>query len=99
MSNLQKKDKYTVFLDSNHPLVKISTNIKNGRKLLVIKDSFANCLIPFLTGHCSEIYVMDPRYYDDNLGELVKSNDIEEALIVFGINSFFQNDYVSHITW
>ncbi|MFD3158105.1 DHHW family protein [Haloimpatiens sp. FM7330] len=95
MNNLNKKDKYTVFFNGNHPFMKISTNIKNGKKLLVIKDSYANSFIPFLTGHYSEIYVVDLRYYTDNLNKLVKSNDINDMLILYNAKSFFEDENIT----
>ena len=41
-SHLETKDKYSVFLDGNQPIVKITTQNKNGRKLMIIKDSYAD---------------------------------------------------------
>ena len=46
---LRSSDKYSVFLDGTHAVTVITK--KSGaprKKLLVVKDSFANCLIPFL---------------------------------------------------
>ncbi|NMB08069.1 MAG: hypothetical protein GX981_06765, partial [Tissierellia bacterium] len=89
--NLNKKDKYTVFLDGNHPYIKIKTNFKKDRKLLIIKDSFANSFIPFLTGHFSEIHVIDPRYYKEDMVELIEKENIENILILYSVNTFFKN--------
>jgi hypothetical protein len=91
MENLDKKDKYTVFLGGNHPLIKINTNINNGKKLLIIKDSYANSFIPFLTGHFSEIYVVDPRYYDKDLKILVDDNKIDNLLIMYNVKTFLND--------
>ncbi|CAH1057348.1 hypothetical protein PAECIP111894_03506 [Paenibacillus pseudetheri] len=54
MEQLQRKDKYAVFLNGNHGLIQIKTALPNGEKLLVVKDSYANSLIPFLLKHFSE---------------------------------------------
>ena len=62
MDNLKKKDKFTVFLDGNHSCIKINTSSESGKKLVVIKDSYANSLVPFLTDHYSEIYMVDLRF-------------------------------------
>ncbi len=90
MDSLNKKDKYMVFLGGNHPFIRIKTNIDNGKKLLIVKDSYANSLIPFLTGHFSEIYVVDPRYYDKDLKVLVEDEDIQDILILYNVNTFFE---------
>ena len=91
MENLNKKDKYTVFFDGNHPLIKIKTNIEENKKLLIIKDSYANSFIPFLTGHFSEIYIIDPRYYKEEISDLVEKNEIDNILILYNVNTFFEN--------
>lgn len=90
MDNLNKKDKYMVFLGGNHSLIKIETNIENKEKLLIVKDSYANSFIPFLTGHFSEIYVVDPRYYRGDLESLMEDDRIDNLLIIYNINTFLQ---------
>ena len=98
MESLNKKDKYTVFFGGNHSLIKISTNIHNGKKLLIIKDSYANSIIPFLAGHYSEIYVVDPRYYIDNVNQLIENNDIDNVLVLYNVISFFEDPSIINIT-
>ena len=83
MDNLNKKDKYAVFFGGNHPLVKITTGIKNNKKLLVIKDSYANSFVPFLTSIYNEIYMVDLRYYDDSVTKLAKLNGIDNILFLY----------------
>lgn len=90
MDNLSKKDKYTVFLNGNQSLIRIKTNTDNDRKLLLLKDSFANSFIPFLTGHYNEIYVVDLRYYNDNLNELIESQGINNVLVLYSMNGFLE---------
>ncbi len=89
LENLDKKDKYAVFLDGNKSLIKITTNADSQRKLLLLKDSYANCLIPFLTGHFREIYVVDPRYYSDSLSDLAKTSGVTDLLMLYNVNTFF----------
>lgn len=91
IGNLSKKDKYTIFLGGNHSLIKITTNKNHKKKLLIIKDSFANSFIPFLTGHYGEIYVVDPRYYNDSIDDLIKSRNIKEALILYSVDNFSED--------
>lgn len=85
---LDKKDKYSYFLDNNHPLITITNNdINNNKKLLVIKDSYANSFIPFLTNHYKEIHVIDPRFYNLSIANYLKENDIDKILILYNINT------------
>lgn len=93
-SYLKTKDKYSYFLSSNHPMVKLGhyreDESKNGneKKLLIIKDSYANCFVPFLTGHYDEIYVADLRYYKKSLMKLIEENDINEVLVMYNAVQF-----------
>lgn len=59
--------------------------------MLVVKDSYANSLIPFLMDHYSEIYVVDPRYYEDDLSKLVRTNNINDLLILYNVNTFYND--------
>lgn len=68
---LDTKNKYGYFLDDNHPFVEIETGYRRGRELVLIKNSFANCLIPLLANHYDRIYAVDLRYYNGRLSELI----------------------------
>jgi len=80
---LKEKDKYLVYLGPNQPLIKIKTDVKNERKLLVIKDSYANTFIPFLTQHYSEITVLDLRYIRTSYNDIVNMDDYNQVLIIY----------------
>lgn len=89
-SNLNGSDKYTVFLGGNHPLVRIKTG-NTGGKLLVIKDSFAHCLVPFLAENYGEIVMIDFRYYKKPVSELLKAEDFDQILFVYGIKNLAES--------
>ncbi|WP_143160583.1 DHHW family protein [Clostridium grantii] len=92
---LKEKDKYSVFLGGNYPLIKIESEIPlsdNKGKLLLIKDSYANCFVPFLISHFSEIYMVDLRYYDDDLKELIEDNNINSILYLYNEITFLNGD-------
>lgn len=97
LENANKKDKYTVFFNSNHPLIKIETGINNHKRLLVIKDSYANSLVPFLTNHYSEIYMVDPRYYTDSITDLAKANSVNDILLLYNVNTFSEDASINTI--
>lgn len=85
---LEKRDQYSIFLGGNHPLIKISTTAGTGKVLLLIKDSYANCMIPFLAEHYDKILVVDPRYYYEDLYQLITSEKITEVLYLYNANGF-----------
>lgn len=98
MENIKKKDKYTIFFNGNHPLIKIQTDNTNGKKLLVVKDSYANSLVPFLLPHFSEIYIVDLRYYTDNINMLIQKNKINDMLILYNGNTFFEDSSINNLS-
>ncbi len=71
-SYLDTKNQYGYFLDDNHAFIEIETDYKTGRTLFVIKDSYANSMIPLLQPHYSKIYVLDPRYYNGSISKLME---------------------------
>lgn len=87
-SYLEKKDKYSAFLNNNQPLLVIRSSVSNGKKLLIVKDSYANCLIPFLTAHFEEIHVLDLRYLNFSVKEYALQEGIKEALLLYNVQSF-----------
>lgn len=97
LENLKEKDKYKVFLGGNHPIVKIETGVKNGKKLMIVKDSFANALVPFLTNQYEEIHVLDVRFLNMNVRDYAESCGISEALILYNVQGFAKEQALSHL--
>ncbi len=91
MSKLSQKDKYQVFLGGNHGLVSISTDHGSQRpKLLIIKDSFANAVIPLLARHF-DLTVVDPRYCNTPISQILDSSDPDALLLLCGIDTLATN--------
>ena len=86
---LKTRDKYALFFGGNYAQIKISTPIEENKTLLVLKDSYANCLIPFLAPHYRTIIMIDPRYYYGDLEELIQVENIQEVLYLYNANTFF----------
>ncbi|KMZ40856.1 MULTISPECIES: DHHW family protein [Bacillales] len=97
MDNLSKKDKYTVFLNGNHALVRITTDHPDGKKLLVVKDSYANSLIPFLAEHFAEIDVVDLRYYEESVAKLIQDRQFHDMLFLYNVKTFFEDTSILNI--
>ena len=87
-SYLKKRDQYSFFLDGNHSLVKIASSVKNGRKLAVVKDSYAHIFIPFLVNHFEEVHVIDLRFNQSNLSDYLVKNEIKDVLFLYNIDQF-----------
>ena len=88
---LTQKDKYSVFFGGNHALVRIKSPTAENRRLLVLKDSYANCFLPFLAQYYRQIDIVDPRYYTENLETLIATDGIDEVLLLYNANTFFSD--------
>lgn len=86
-AHLDTRDQYAVFLDGNHPEIRIETTAANGRALLVLKDSYANCLIPMLVGDYEKIIVVDPRYFTGRLEVLMEAEGVNEVLVLYNAST------------
>ena len=84
-SFLDEKDKYRVFLGGNHGVVEIEGEGERPR-LLLIKDSYANALIPFLALHF-DITVVDPRYTNACWSDFLYGGEYDRILIFCGIDT------------
>ncbi|NCB52302.1 MAG: hypothetical protein EOM54_10525 [Clostridia bacterium] len=85
---LDKKDKYSFFLGGNTPLQKIKTGIEDAPSLLIVRDSYADSLVPFLLDDFSEIHLIDLRYYRAGLNDYITNNDIDEVLVIYSVSDF-----------
>ncbi len=95
---LSEKDKYAFYLDGNHGLTEIKTNLETGKKLAIIKDSYAHSIVPFLANHYNEIYMVDLRYYNGDIFEYLYSHNIKDVLILYNQNTFMTDTNLSKIT-
>ena len=88
-SFLSVKDKYSMFLGGNQSLgVVKNENNPDGPKLMIIRDSYADSLVPFLTAHYSEIHLLDPRYYHLSFSDYAEQNGIDQALVLYSVPNF-----------
>lgn len=85
LSFARAKDKYRVFLGGNYGVLNVAGE---GEKpsLLLVKDSYANALIPFLAAHF-DITVVDPRYTSVTFSELVSGGEYDEILVFCGMDT------------
>lgn len=91
-SYLEVKDKYSSFLSGNNACVTVTDNGDTEKEtLLVIKDSFAHSIIPFLARHYN-IVMIDLRYYNGSPAELAVSSGADKILILYGMDSLTSSD-------
>ncbi len=77
---------YLVFHVDDGGITHVTTDKKNRRKLLVVKDSYANALVPCLTNSFEEIWAVDMRTFQLSISQFVKEHGITDVL--FCMNTF-----------
>ncbi|MEG2381392.1 MAG: DHHW family protein [Oscillospiraceae bacterium] len=85
---------YKLFLAGDHPFIEINSDSPNDRTLLIIKDSYSNALIPWLTCGYNQVLVIDARTFDRKISDILTEYEVDDFIIanyIFGTN--FQ-DYV-----
>ena len=82
------KDKYTFFLGGNIPRAVVDTGIENAPSLLILRDSYADSLVPFMTDAFSEIHLIDLRYYTGSVREYIAENAVDRVLLLYSTDNF-----------
>ncbi len=90
---LDKKDKYAYFFGGNYGRADIKTGSNTGKKLLVLKDSFANSFVPFLLNDYSYITMIDARYYNSPLHGTSLSENYDHILVLYEASNFANDKY------
>ena len=95
-SFLAKKDKYAMFLGGQQALGVVRTGHTDKPKLLLIRDSYSDSLVPFLTPHFSEIHLIDLRYYKQSAARYIQDNGIDTALVLYSVPNFVSD---TNLVW
>ncbi|MEG1779510.1 MAG: DHHW family protein, partial [Oscillospiraceae bacterium] len=79
---------YGTFLWGDNPFTTIiNKEAQTNRKIAIVKESYGNAIVPYIAYNYSEVYVVDFRYYSENLKTLCEQNNINEVLFINGIMS------------
>ena len=87
-------DKYAMFLHGNNGLSRIKGDGTGRGRILVIKDSYANCFVPYLTANYADIDVVDFRNYNYGLDQLIADNGYDQILVLYSFDSFKSDPYL-----
>ncbi len=85
---------YGCYISGDLPFERFDSDVKNNRRLVVIKNSFGNALVPHLVQNFETVFVIDYRYFDGSVYDLVINQNVTD--ILFPIPAFSSNT-VSHI--
>ena len=92
MDALKESDQYQVFFDGNTAKITVDTGIEGKGTLLLVKDSYANCFVPFLAENFSRIVMVDLRYNSDCIDDVMDEYpDITDVMVLYNIEKFLQS--------
>lgn len=90
---------YTKFIYGDSYTTHIQSNVGNGRKLLIFKDSYGNALAPYVLSSFDEVYIADYRYFKLNAKEFINEKGITD--VCFAMSAFAANgskrDYITKL--
>ena len=101
MEQFTKQDKYAAFIRGNNGLTVIESKKSNDKldSILIIKDSFANSLIPLLTEHYNTIYAVDPRFYSYQQGySQFADMNFDQVLIIYSFETLSVPNNINYIS-
>ena len=91
-SYLTKKDQYASFLGGNQPLCVIrNPAASSDQKILLIRDSYADALAPFLAQSFSEVHLMDLRYYKLSAADYAREQGIDTIVVLYSVPNLIED--------
>ena len=88
---------YRIYPSESNEIIKINTNVKNDKKLLIIKDSYANCFIPFLIQHYSQIAVVPENFDSRAYSDIIDLSQYGQVLFLINADRLSQTNCLSVI--
>jgi hypothetical protein len=76
---------YCTFMGGDSKITQVRTSTKNGRRLIIVKDSFGNVIPGYLFYSFEEIHVIDLRYFTRNIVKYVKANNITYFVLAHNV--------------
>lgn len=91
---------YCSFMGGDSKITRVVTSVKNGRRVLILKDSFGNALPGYLFGSFEEVHVVDGRYFTKNMVAYVSQYGITDIVFANNVFKAFQGgrQYISFLT-
>ncbi len=95
---LDTRDKYAYFYGGNYGLVEAKMpDSDTGRRLLIIKDSYAHCFAPFTYAYFDEVDMVDPRYYNASIQQLISEKSYTDVLFLFNAAGFAEETALARL--
>lgn len=90
-SALDTRSQYNYFYGGNYGLIEAETQAGSGRRLLVIKDSYAHCFVPFTYQQFDEVDMLDLRYFNQSLSDYIDAGNYTDILFLYNASGFAED--------
>lgn len=80
---LKSRDKYAALMHGNHGLACL-TNKNANDTILIVKDSYANAILPLIANNYKKTYIVDLRFFSGNLINLYNEINPSDILFLYG---------------
>lgn len=97
LDKLNSASQYEVFLGGNFSKIVVTTTADTDKKLLLFKDSYANCMLPLLTPYFKEIDIIDPRYFTEEIDTVIKGANFTHLMFLYNVNTFLEDTSLKDI--
>lgn len=83
VSDYASEAKYNTFIGGDEPYSEINNpNLSDDSACLIVKESYGNAFVPFLVDHYQHVYIIDYRYYKENLNTLIREKNVQDVLFL-----------------
>ena len=88
VSSYPENIKYSAFAAGDNPYTVIKNNdLSEKSSCVIIKESFANAMIPYIAGNYKTVYVIDYRYWKGSLYSFVEKNKVQDVIFINNISA------------
>lgn len=101
-TNRKDNEKYLTFISSDNPLSVITNeSLPDAPNCILVKDSFGNCLAPFLTQNYHKVYVVDYRKFNAcTLDYFIRNYPVQDVIFapyLMATQSILGNDLIESL--
>lgn len=88
-------NRYSAYAYSNTPHIKIiNNNAKDNNKVLILKDSFANCVVPYFCLGVKETEVLDLRAFTGSVKAFIEEYNPDTIVVLYNCASINENSII-----
>lgn len=90
---------YLIFCAADQPYEEIvNADLSDGSSCIIVKESFGNVFIPFLTNHYQNVYVVDYRYYNGDISDLAHEKGVSDVILINNISMTRNEGLISSLS-